>query len=284
MPRNRRRTTVLLSAIALGVTALGSTPAAQAAYVDPTIGLPRDTAPYPGVGPQRPYVQEILIGGVVPLKDQAIINRTSHGYLFRAGQQDTDLTMTHVDGRLHFVDKGTRSWKWLPRACTRLDVPQGVGASCRVRDKFTLATPMLVEVWPRLGNDVSDSSTLSSLFDVSFLGDRGDDTAFLGAGDDFFNGAQDRDRVHGGAGRDWLRTGLADDVIDGGADGDYLVGVDGNDTIAGGAGDDRLFGLDGNDELDAGEGNDHVSCGNGQDSALVQSSDKALFCETVSRF
>jgi hypothetical protein len=229
-------------------------------------------------------VQEILIGGVVPLKDEAIVNRTKRGYLFRAGQQDSDLTITHVDGRLVFVDEGTASWQWLPKACQRLDVPEGVGASCRIGAKFTTSAPMLVEVWPRLGNDVLDSSALPELFDVSFLGDRGHDVAHLGAGDDFFNGAQDHDRVDGGAGRDWLRTGLGNDVIDGGADGDHLVGVDGDDIIYGGSGDDRIYGLDGDDELYSGDGNDSVSCGNDTDTASVKGTDRTVACETISRF
>ncbi|HET6562218.1 MAG TPA: hypothetical protein VFG72_10105 [Marmoricola sp.] len=275
-----------MAAAVVGVVVLGAvgTPAvARGGYPDPTLELPRMTAPFPGVGPHRPYVQQILIDTVTPLKDGAIINRTSQGLLFRGGQQNNDLTVTHVEGRLHFVDSGTQSWKFLPRGCVRLDVPKGVGASCRVRNKFTIDEPMLVEVWPRLGNDTVDSSALPALFDISFLGDRGDDTAYLGAGDDFVNGAQDNDRVYGGDGHDWLRTGLGNDFIDGGADGDYLVGVAGDDTIRGGSGDDRIFGLDGNDELDAGEGDDRVSCGLGSDTASVKSSDRTLDCEAVSR-
>jgi hypothetical protein len=69
--------------------------------------LPRETGKCPGVGPYWPYVQQIMIGGVVPLKGQAIINVTEHGYLFRAGQQNSSLTMTLVDGRLRFADTGT---------------------------------------------------------------------------------------------------------------------------------------------------------------------------------
>ena len=270
------------AAFAAGAVVVVGNPA-QAAYEDATMELPRKTSPYSGVGPHRAYVQEILIGGVVPLKNEALLNRTAHGYLFRAGQQDTDLTMTYPDGRLRVVDTGTQSWKWLPGACTEIDVPQGVGASCAIGSKFTDAAPMLVEVWPRLGNDVADSTALPALFDVSFLGDKGDDVAYLGAGNDFFNGAQEADRGYGGAGRDWIRTGLADDFIDGGADGDYLVGVDSHDTIYGGSGDDRLFGIDGDDKLFAGDGNDYVSCGNGVDEATLQSTDKAVACETTSR-
>ncbi len=282
----RRHVLNTLAAAVIGVLALGTagTPAVAqgGGYPDPTLELPRDTSPYPGVGPRRPYVQEILIGGVTPLKNGAIINRTMHGLLFRGGQQDNNLTITQVDGRLHFVDTGTQSWKFLARGCVELDVPKGVGASCRVRAKFADADPMLIEVWPRLGNDTMDSSSLSASFDIAFLGDRGDDTAYLGAGNDFFNGAQDKDRAYGGDGRDWLRTGLDDDFIDGGADGDYLAGVDGDDTIRGGSGDDLLYGLNGNDVLDSGAGNDRVSCGTGTDTASVKRTDRALNCESLS--
>jgi Ca2+-binding RTX toxin-like protein len=277
----RRSLGSLAATAGFAAAIVGTNPTAQAAYEDATMDLPRHTSPYAGVGPYRPYVQEILIAGVVPLKDEALLNRTAHGYLFRAGQQDSDLTVTYTNGRLRFVDKGTESWKWRPKACTKIAVPVGVGASCAVRSKFTHAAPMLVEVWPRLGNDTLDSTALPALFDVSFLGDRGRDVAYLGAGNDFFNGAQDADLGHGGGGRDWVRTGLDDDVIDGGAGGDYLVGVDGHDTIAGGAGNDRLFGIDGNDELFAGTGDDYVNCGDGDDEATSKYSDKTVDCETT---
>ena len=274
-----RRITVLLAGVALCAAAVGASGVAQAAFEDATMSLPRETSGTPGLGPHRPYVQYIPIGGVVPLKDQALINPTKHGYLFRAGQQDSHVTVTMSAGRLQFVDTGTESWKWLPKRCQRLDVPQGVGASCTIAERFTLAAPMLVEVWPRLGNDVLDATALPALFDVSFLGDAGDDVAYLGAGDDFVNGAQDEDSAYGGDGRDWIRTGLADDFIDGGSGDDYLVGVDAHDTIYGGDGDDRLYGIDGDDELFAGAGRDFVSCGNGTDTATFKSGDRTSACE-----
>lgn len=284
MPRTTTRRLVSLVAATAGLTAgiVGVSTPAQALYEDATMQLPRSTSPYAGVGPHRPYVQEILIGGVVPLKNEALVNKTAHGFLFRAGQQDSDLTITYAGGRLRFVDTGTASLKWLPRACTRLVVPQGIGASCAIASKFTSAAPMLVEVWPRLGNDTVDSSALPALFDVSMLGDGGADVANFGAGDDFFNGAQDGDRVSGGGGRDWLRGGLADDDIDGGADADYLVGANENDTISGGSGDDRLYGTAGNDTLFAGDGHNYVSCGDGSDRATLDTAtDRAVACETT---
>jgi Ca2+-binding RTX toxin-like protein len=280
---NRRRAAFIVAATALAAGLVGATgTAAQAKYEDATMDLPRKKAPVAGVGPHRPYVQEILIGGVVPLKNEALLNKIKQGYLFRGGQQDNNLTITHTDGRVQFVDTGTASWKWLPKACTELDVPQGVGASCKIGRKFSTAAPMLVEVWPRLGNDVLDSTALSDFFDVSYLGDKGDDVAYFGAGDNFFNGAQDSDRGYGGSGNDWVRTGLADDFIDGGAGNDYLVGVDGHDVIQGGDGNDLLYGIDGNDKLFAGSGTDRLACGSGDDEASAKSSDKTVDCETTS--
>jgi serralysin len=281
----RRSSKVALTVAALAAAALGPTVAAQAAggNTDPTMNLPRKMGPIPGVGPHSPYVQEILINTVIPLKNQAIINRTKYGYLFRAGQQNTNLSMSVSGGRLKFVDTGTQSWKALPRACSKISVPQGVGATCAIQSAYTLSHPMLLEVWPRLGDDVVDSRALSAQFDVSFLGDKGNDTFYGGSGSDFFNGAQDNDRAWGGGGRDWIRTGLGNDFLDGGADGDYLVGVHNDDVIYGGSGDDRLYGAGGRDKLYSGDGVDRVVCGTGVDSAWTTSSDRANGCESLSR-
>jgi Ca2+-binding RTX toxin-like protein len=263
------------------VTATGT--AASAKYEDATMQLKRSKAPHAGIGPHRPYVTEILIGGVVPLKNQALLNKTKQGYLFRGGQQDNNITITEVGGRLQFVDTHTASWKWMPKACSKIDVPQGIGARCKIGPKFSMAKPMLVEVWPRLGDDTVNSTALSAFFDVAVLGDRGEDVVYFGAGNNFFNGAQDSDRAYGGPGNDWIRTGLDDDFIDGGAGDDYLVGVDGNDTIYGGPGNDRIGGLNGNDTIFSGEGNDIVACGNGKDNATITSGDKPIACETINR-
>lgn len=271
-----------LSALAAGLVATGS--AAHAEFWDPTMDLPRATSPYVGTGPARPYVQQIPIGGVVPLKNQAMINRTDHGLLFRGGQQNNDLTITQAGDKLRFVDTATLSWKYLDPACSPVSVPKGIGAVCSIAPKFTPdALPMLIEVWPRLGNDSVDSRTLPALYDLSFLGDRGDDTAFTGDGDDFVNGAQENDRASGGAGRDWIRGNIGDDWIDGGADADHLVGVDGNDIVYGGSGNDFVAGSGGHDQLFAGEGTDKLACAAGQDRAEAKSTDKLVGCETVVR-
>ena len=156
-----------------------------------------------------------------------------------------------------------------------------MAAVCTIPTRYTTEKPMLVEVWPRLGNDTVRSTRLSARFDVSFLGDRGRDRAYLGAGDDFVNGAQDADRAHGGGGRDWLRTGLADDVINGGGGGDYLVGVADDDLIRGGGGDDRLYGMDQNDTLEPGAGTDFASCGAGRDGVTMDRQDQGVDCENL---
>jgi serralysin len=262
----RRSFKVAFAIVALAAGALGPTTAAQATgYSDPTVNLPRKMGKVPGIGPHSPYVQEILINTVVPLKNGAIVNRTKYGYLYRAGQQNSDLKMTMNGGRIQFVDSGTEKWKWLPRACKKFTVPQGVGASCSIPTRYTGSHPMLVEVWPRWGDDVVDARALSSLFDVSVLGDRGNDTFYGGAGGDFFNGAQDNDKAYGGDGRDWLRTGLGTDVIDGGAGGDHLVGVEGNDVLYSGSGEDLVY------------------CGNGSDTAWAKTTDRTSSCENLNR-
>lgn len=259
----------------------GSWGSGEIVYGDATTALPKQAGKTPGIGPSSPYVQQIMIDDVVPLKDQAIINPVPNGYLFRAGQQDSDLTMAVVNGRLQFVDEGTAAWKWLPPECRGIEVARGVGASCVIPSFFDESNAMLIEVWPRLGHDIVDSTALSAAFDVSFLADVGQDKAYFGAGDDFFNGAQDDDTGYGGAGRDWLRTGDGNDLLDGQAGGDSLVGVNHNDTIYGGAGDDVLSGGAGDDTLHAGSGNDRNSCGTGFDIAWMLRTDKAYDCETV---
>ncbi len=250
-------------------------------FSDGTTTLPKEAGKYPGYGPSKPYVQEILTNDVVPMKDQAMINPVPNGYLVRGGQQNNDMTMSVVNGRLQIVDPATREWKGMPSVCRNISVPQGVGASCEIPSFFTTSNPMLIEVWPRLGDDTLDTTALSSAFDISYLGDKGDDVARFGDGDDFFNGAQDNDTVRGGDGRDWLRTGIGADWIDGQGGDDMLLGVHDDDTIYGGPGDDNLQGGGGADSLYAGSGNDRVGCGDGVDLAWLLRTDNAYQCETL---
>jgi Ca2+-binding RTX toxin-like protein len=72
--------------------------------------------------------------------------------------------------------------------------------------------------------------------------------------------------VQGGAGSDRIRTGEANDRISGGG---------GSDSIDAGVGDDTVSALDGR--------RDRVSCGDGEDTAAVDSFDMVSGCETMTR-
>jgi hypothetical protein len=218
-----------------------------------------------------------------PLKNAAMIRVSRHGYTYYSGQQDGHLTITKVGDDLRFHDKTARRFEELGDGCRAVNVKRGVGALCELPNNLTVERPLLLEVWPRLGDDYTDGRTLPGTIAMSVLGDAGDDVAHLGAGWDFFNGAFGRDRVTGGGGNDWLRTGDAADRIRGGAGDDYLMGVDGADLIRGGDGNDRIGGDKGRDTLYAGPGRDVLSCGSGRDGATVDSSDTARDCEAVAR-
>jgi serralysin len=216
-------------------------------------------------GPECPFTTELTVTGVEPLKNQAVIDRTSCGYRFRAGQQNSHLTITVVSGGLLFADTGTAAWKTLARKCTaQHHVKKGVAAICKVPKKYSNYNPLLIEIWPRLGNDYVDASTLPAMFSEAFLSDKGNDVGHLGAGADYFNGGPGRDKVWGGAGNDWLRTGDDGDQIWGGDGNDYLVGTNGADDINGGAGADQIF------------------CGSGPDKAITDSADTITrLCEQI---
>lgn len=242
------------------------------------------TDPSDLAGPPYEYTTELLGEGVfIPLKDKAMLTRTTHGYLFRTGQQDSHLVLTRVKRGLRFVDRGTARFVKLSGACRERSVKVGVAAVCRVPTDISVRQPLLVEVWPRLGDDFTDGSTLPATIALTVLADGGNDVALLGAGPDFFNGASGRDRVSGGAGDDWIRAGLGNDVVKGRRGDDYLVGVDGRDVVRGGGGDDRVYGMDGNDRLDGGAGADFVVCGAGLDSAKGDGLDVFRDCEAVDR-
>jgi hypothetical protein len=221
--------------------------------------------------------------GVIPLKNQAMITRTEHGYLYRAGQQDGHLVVTRVPGGLRFADTGTARFRSLARACKPRRVRTGVAAVCTMPAGVTRSEPLLLEVWPRDGDDVTDGSRLPATIAMAVLADAGKDVTRTGAGDDFINSAQERDRASGGAGNDWIRGGAGNDALHGGAGADYMVGTDGRDRLVGGSGDDRLAGGDARDWLYAGSGRDIAQCGAGTDYAQVDALDKDRDCETVDR-
>lgn len=239
----------------------------------------------PPAGPPYNYTTELMgEGRFIPLKDVAMLTKTEHGYRFRTGQQDSHLVVTQQNGRLRLVDTGTKSWRRLSPACRRQRVRVGIAAVCRIPGSVTQRRPLLVEVWPRLGNDFTDGSSLRATVAMTVLADEGHDVARLGAGPDFFNGHSGRDRVSGGADNDWIRAGLGNDVVRGRSGHDWLVAMQGQDAVTGGDGDDRVYGSDGDDRLSGDAGEDRISCGSGRDRAKADGTDRAVVdCETVDR-
>lgn len=263
---------------ALAVLVAAAVAAVTVRTADGSEGPPGSNA-----GPPYNFTTELM--GAYPtlsLKDSVKLTKTELGYRFHTGQQDNRLVVTVVDGGLRFVDTGTESFKQLSPACERKKVRVGIAAVCRIPASISVSLPLLVEVWPRLGDDYTDASTLPATFAVTVLGDKGNDVARFGAGPDFFNGYSGRDLVWGGAGNDWIRAGLGNDAVKGGPGNDDVVAVEGRDTVRGGGGDDRLWAGDGDDRLWAGAGADLVLCGNGRDSAKVGASDRFFQdCESV---
>jgi serralysin len=262
---------------------------ATAAMVATTTGPASANEPPPGAhaGPPYKFKTELISYGSqgATLKDSGWLTREQHGYRLRTGQQDSHLVVTLVDGRLRFADRGTKRWTNLPNGCHRQNVRTGIAAVCRVPAGITTRRPLLIELWPRLGNDYTDTSSLSAKFAVTMLGDKGLDVAHFGAGPDFFNGYSGRDLVWGGAGNDWVRSGLDNDFVDAGTGNDDVVSVDGDDTVRGGAGRDRLWAGDGNDRLWGGTGADHLICGNGRDRATIGAGDSFYgSCESVNHY
>ena len=236
-------------------------------------------------GPPYKFTTELMGEySEVSLKDSGMLTRTVHGYRWWTGQQNSHLVVTRVDRGLRFRDTGTKSIKKLSPACHRNKVRVGIAAVCRVPRGISQRLPLLVEVWPRLGKDFTDTSSLPATFAVTMLSDKGHDVARFGAGPDFFNGFSGRDRIWGGAGNDWIRGGLDNDRVQGGRGNDDLTTVEGRDTVRGGRGKDRLWTGDGDDRLWAGGGRDLVSCGNGRDNARVGAGDHFFqSCESVDR-
>lgn len=264
--------------VALGAVVAGTTVPLPSAEAD-------GSAPPDGertAGPPYDFATQLLgeeLGEpLVPLLNQALITRSQHGYLYRAGQQDTRLRITVTDGGLRFADRGTKSFKRVAIGCRRVPVRRGVAALCPVPSTISVDAPLLVEVWPRLGNDWVDGHTLPATFAMTVLGDRGRERVRFGAGPDFFNGFMDTDRVSAGLGNDWIRSGPGRDVIDGGDDDDQIVDLEGNDFLLGGNGEDRIGGGPGDDQMDGGPGEDFLLCGPGQDDVRFDPLDRLLDC------
>lgn len=207
--------------------------------------------------------------------------RAKHGYLFRGGKQDNRLEITLVEDGLRFVDTGTPRFRKLARVCRKESVPAGIAAVCPMPKGATEEKPVLLEYWPRLGDDHLDASTLPATIAVTMLGDKGNDVARFGAGPDFFNGHIGADRVWGGDGNDWNRSGHGPDQVWGGAGDDQLVAMAGNDVLHGEAGNDLLGGGPGRDDLDGGPGADLLRCNGGVDRARTDGEDRVRDCEEL---
>lgn len=251
-----------------------------------TVGTAASVAdPAESAGPSYDFTTELMGQfAFIPLKDVAMLTRSQHGYLFRTGQQDSHLVITRVKGGIRFRDTGTKSFTKLSRGCRQRKARVGIAAVCRMPLGVSTSRPLLVEVWPRLGNDFTDGSTLPATVALAVLGDEGHDVARLGAGNDFFNGHSGRDRVSGGAGNDWIRAGSGNDIVWGGPGADQIVGMEGHDVLYGGAGDDRLGGLEGDDRLWGGAGEDFVLCGTGRDRVQADGTDRIFGdCESGDR-
>lgn len=213
----------------------------------------------------------------------ATLTRTSYGYYYDAGQQDTHLTVTvTANGRLRYADTHTDVLRQKAKACHRRPARVGLVVVCRVPEGVGPRHPMTLRVFTRLGNDTVDTTALPERFELYMLCDRGRDEVRAGAGDDFVNGAQNADRIWGGPGNDWLRSNKGNDAIWGGPGNDRVVGVDGRDRLHGGTGNDRVGGGSGNDRLYANKGHDRVLCGGGRDRAIADRADRtARDCESV---
>lgn len=231
-----------------------------------TGGSPVAATTQPAAGPDTCSFTTELLGRNpnLAMKNAARILKTDCGYRYRAGQQDSHLVITQVGGQLRFADRGTDRIDALPAQCTEIKGVRGIVAKCPIPYGISEGNRLLVEVWPRLGDDFVDGSTLSAEFSLTVLGDGGDDTALLGSGPDFFNGASGTDRVRGGAGDDWIRTGDHRDRVNGGPGRDHITGGYGTDTAVGGEGADRIY------------------CGGGRDRTIRDRGDIIVFkCESI---
>ncbi len=128
--------------------------------------------------------------------------------------------------------------------------------------------------------------------DGRYIGTAGADSVTGTDADETFDGLAGGDTIGGGPGRDIIRGGEGADTIRGGEGADEIDGGPGRDTIGGGAGADIIQGGAGRDTVNAGPGDDIVrvwadgmpdvvDCGDGEDRAVIGSTDTATSCETV---
>lgn len=246
-----------------------------AAVAVAVVGIP--ALPASASGGDTPPTELVGTGTAIPLNNKAMILDSQWGPVYSAGQQNSKLKVTVSDDHktITFRDRGIDGWKpgrkYFPGHCQKQRAKRGIKATCSIQPRFR--SHMFVQIWPRLGNDRIDGSTLPSWVRFWVLTDKGDDTVWGGAGDDFVNGYTGVETVHGGAGNDWIRTGLDNDIVYGDAGDDEVIAGEGNDEIHGGADTDKVGGGPGNDTLWGDAGSDNVVCADGVDVAYVDSGD-----------
>lgn len=105
----------------------------------------------------------------------------------------------------------------------------------------------------------------------------GNDTYYLGGGDDILIDNYGYNYVDAGAGNDFVVLGLLDDVAFGGDGADRIYGSFGDDRISGGAGNDRLYGNEGDDILYGDAGSDLLYGGEGDDTLYALEGNNRLY-------
>jgi Ca2+-binding RTX toxin-like protein len=142
-----------------------------------------------------------------------------------------------------------------------------------------LGTPAPDAIFGLAGNDDIDGVDGNDCLD----GGDGDDILRGGADNDLGLGGEGDDKVRGQGGKDRLEGADGKDRLNGGEGKDTLVGGAGKDKLNGSAAKDKLKGNAGADDINAVDAKtDRVSCGSGDDKAVVDPVDRvARNCETV---
>jgi RTX calcium-binding nonapeptide repeat (4 copies) len=194
-----------------------------------------------------------------------------------------------------------------------------VWISADLGDLDDYASPGMMQSFPVLWSGGAGADTLwAGLNDDDLYGDEGVDELHGLDGDDWLDGGPGADQLDGGDGSDIAAydervdsvTATLDEAANdgvsgegdfihidvesvvGGSAGDTLTGSAEPDGLFGGPGPDTLNGRGGADVVDGGADDDtilardgavdDIDCGPGTDTAIVDSSDKVVGCETVS--
>lgn len=165
--------------------------------------------------------------GVNGIGHEAVIRKSKFGYVYISGKHNSHLTVKYVHRKgkrniLRYRDTTTLRAKLPRNGCKKEHVKKGVSVICTIPKKLR-GKKVFVQVWPRLGNDYVDGSSLGRRFRLWVLTDAGRDVVKGGAGDDFVNGAKGDDKMWGGKGHDWLRGGPGHDRIHGGPGKDRIA-------------------------------------------------------------